>query len=870
MSSKSGSPRNDRRALWLCVFVVACAVCARISAAQTPYETAARNFLSFLGTDKQIVQAQIIESNTLDPGAPQVPVAYHARLEGGGYLMVALSKDFTPVKAYSLQRDFERLPPAYRDYLLREMEAHARALSAAGPQSLEGGDNRRRWDFLLTFEKARSTLAYAPDTHLLTTRWNQDHPYNKFLPEVGGRRALAGCVNTAVAQLMKYHGHPARGTGVVRYTWNETLLEAVLYRAYHWENMPDSLNAATAQYQADETALLIRDLAVLNKTSLDADNSATAFHEDLFARHLGYSTQIAKMGNADVPVFFNTLRGEIDALRPVLLEFPGHMTVADGYADDPTGRKIHVNFGWGGQADDYYYLDETVEAGDYSYPPSLNMWYAIAPCTRGVDCYVNLEAQDGQDGLNMTGRFDHGKDVDRYEVYLNGVTHVEGNRGYANQAFFFSLFGADGSVLGSQDTPLDIDVPAGKYAVEVSLCNLPLTGCYTEEENSPFLGYTVSITTGTLTEPEKQAVDQALDVPPVLGNAFRNILMSTALSEPYRIRIDARDKNGDPVTLGVSNTNPDAVAVGLSDDVLSLTPVPGAGGTASSVTVTASANGETAQGSFVVLVLDQDVAFGKEFTVSAVFADQDDVNTHRVILDGPCTITGFNGYVNQGFFSWVEDGSGNTIVNPGYEPISHAFSQGTYLLGASLRSGGSSFNYVQGVHDTYRLEISCPDADDSVETIAALLGIDLSGTTEGHSLTVVLSGAGHGTVTSIASGIDCGTDCSQTFPRGAQVGLTAQPASGSCFSGWVDSPCVGTGDCTLTVEAPVTVTALFSLLGDVNGDGDVDLADALTALQVQAGRAAAPEGGVPCSVGGEGRIGLEDILYVMQRVAGLR
>jgi len=82
---------------------------------------------------------------------------------------------------------------------------------------------------------------------------------------------------------------------------------------------------------------------------------------------------------------------------------------------------------------------------------------------------------------------------------------------------------------------------------------------------------------------------------------------------------------------------------------------------------------------------------------------------------------------------------------------------------------------------------------------------------EGYILTVTKSGTGTGTVTSSPAGISCGEDCGETYTKVQKVKLTAKADSTSTFTGWSGGGCSGTKTCTVTVNAPVTVTAGFAL-----------------------------------------------------------
>ncbi len=121
------------------------------------------------------------------------------------------------------------------------------------------------------------------------------------------------------------------------------------------------------------------------------------------------------------------------------------------------------------------------------------------------------------------------------------------------------------------------------------------------------------------------------------------------------------------------------------------------------------------------------------------------------------------------------------------------------------------------------------NTDTTVTITASFNGTDATKTvtirdaTPTHLLTVNLSGTG--IVTSNPSGIDCGSDCIETFIEGTTVTLTATPPAGSIFQGWSGEGCTGTGTCTVIMSASRTITASFQsghrLDVQVSGSGTV-------------------------------------------------
>ncbi|MBZ5554609.1 MAG: hypothetical protein LAO21_17975 [Acidobacteriia bacterium] len=83
-----------------------------------------------------------------------------------------------------------------------------------------------------------------------------------------------------------------------------------------------------------------------------------------------------------------------------------------------------------------------------------------------------------------------------------------------------------------------------------------------------------------------------------------------------------------------------------------------------------------------------------------------------------------------------------------------------------------------------------------------------------QTLTVSKAGGGTGTVTSSPPGINCGSNCSYSFPYNQQVTLTAQGGANSTFAGWSGEGCSGTGTCVVTMDQARNVAATFTLIGN--------------------------------------------------------
>jgi uncharacterized protein (DUF1800 family)/Fe-S cluster biogenesis protein NfuA len=104
-------------------------------------------------------------------------------------------------------------------------------------------------------------------------------------------------------------------------------------------------------------------------------------------------------------------------------------------------------------------------------------------------------------------------------------------------------------------------------------------------------------------------------------------------------------------------------------------------------------------------------------------------------------------------------------------------------------------------------------------------------------LTVALTGEGK--VTSSPEGLECSTEsCKGEFPPGTVVSLKPEAGEGQVFSEW-GGACQGNEECTITLTAPVEVTAVFALLPK----------ETLTVMVVGTGAVFSEPEGIECKAG---------------------
>ena len=241
---------------------------------------------------------------------------------------------------------------------------------------------------------------------LVTTKWNQDAPFNNFAPEYtddnnNTQRCATGCAATAMAQIMKFHNWPEQGVGHYSYEHQSfgTISSNFSEHVYDWTNMIDIYNNGEySNVQADAVALLMKDCGVsLNMNYGPVSGASIYSYYPAFKNYFRYSSRTVNRSGCETAEFTKIITDELQEGRPIIYcgtgEDGGHAFVVDGY---DTNYFLHVNWGWGGYSDGYFdmnYMDPTgLGIGGGSGAFKWNQGIVLArPLKDGVEPYEFIQ-----------------------------------------------------------------------------------------------------------------------------------------------------------------------------------------------------------------------------------------------------------------------------------------------------------------------------------------------------------------------------------------------------------------------------------------------------------------------------------------------
>ncbi|MBR5716012.1 MAG: C10 family peptidase [Bacteroidales bacterium] len=194
---------------------------------------------------------------------------------------------------------------------------------------------------------------------LICTRWDQGSPYNALCPN----NCPTGCAATSTAQVMNYHKWPAATTAEIpsyRTGSRNFYLEAVPEgTVFNWDAMLDTYNHTSSSESRQAVAELMSYVGRGIKMDYDFMGSG-AYSSDMGpALNNYFDYQVTQLYRKNYPLvaFEDSIYQQLAMGYPVIFNGMstggGHSFVVDGY---DSNHFFHVNWGWGGQDDNYFLL----------------------------------------------------------------------------------------------------------------------------------------------------------------------------------------------------------------------------------------------------------------------------------------------------------------------------------------------------------------------------------------------------------------------------------------------------------------------------------------------------------------------------------
>ncbi len=317
-----------------------------------------------------------------------VDQAYYVVNFEKGWVIVAANDAMVPVLGYNFTGDFPAVENQLESFH-NWMRTYVDQVNFIHENNLEASaEVAERWNTYSTNDSKSLNLLGGRDIDpLLTSRWNQDNPYNAMCPaddQGPGDCVYVGCVATAMAEIMHYWRFPLTGEGSNSYYYYPygTISADFGASEYDWNAMTDVIS--------NKYVWEIAEIGFHAGVSVDMmygwDGSG-AYSQDVPAalrNHFRYqnSVQYLSKSSYSTTAWENMMHTELDAFRPIYYsgrnsDNGGHAFVCDGYQGT---NYYHFNFGWSGSGNGFYSLQDVggfyisqamirnIYPGDAAYP----------------------------------------------------------------------------------------------------------------------------------------------------------------------------------------------------------------------------------------------------------------------------------------------------------------------------------------------------------------------------------------------------------------------------------------------------------------------------------------------------------------------
>lgn len=359
----------------LCLAVLLVTITVLLCGAPVSSEEAievGQKWMHHVHPDRQAIQFEQIQTITAD----DIFLIYILSIQGGGWLLLSADDSTYPILGYSDTGSFEYpiTCPAVEYWI----NVYTGQIAEAVTENYPNTETRPIWDSILTGTLPRwdNSRAVSP---LLTTTWNQDNPYNNYCPNDAsgpGGHAYAGCVATAMAQVMKKWNWPTQGINYHSYTDGSTFPPSygtigVSFNVTHnWASMPNSITTP----DNDICTLIYHCGVAVDMDYGTAASGALAFTNDAMEKYFSYDPAANWQYRSSYtdPVWDSMMKSDLALGRPIIYQgynsgnTTGHSFVMDGHNDNsPT--QFHFNFGWGGLYNGYFTLNGLIPVAGFDF-----------------------------------------------------------------------------------------------------------------------------------------------------------------------------------------------------------------------------------------------------------------------------------------------------------------------------------------------------------------------------------------------------------------------------------------------------------------------------------------------------------------------
>ena len=330
------------------------------------------------------------------------------------------------------------------------------------PSSITQVLSKEQEDFLSFYQKAAQEItrgesaskffsfSYAEDITdeqeplLGKISFDQGEPYNNLCPIVNGKRAVTGCVATAMASVMAYYRYPSCGKGVVTYSGGSAGAQTINLEdhAFQWNNiLPHYVYGNYTEAQGDAVAeLMLACGASLNmQYSADGSGISTEKVPSALKNNFSFDSKVAHYSTLNYPgdpeELFEydwepTIREQTKAGMPIIFAGSpaqgksGHCFILDGYKVIDGIYYYHVDWGWNGTANGYYLLTNLNPDGTSYSGYNCTMVCNIKP--QGWTAIENVRPNDTENIIfNILGQVVDPKERQRGCIYIeNGKKYL--------------------------------------------------------------------------------------------------------------------------------------------------------------------------------------------------------------------------------------------------------------------------------------------------------------------------------------------------------------------------------------------------------------------------------------------------------------